>query len=47
MRVAVIGSTGGWHAEQLERALTVRGHECAFAPVTRMVGRIDGGFTVR
>ena len=47
MRVAVIGSTGGWHAEQLERALTARGHECAFAPVTRMVGRIDGGFTVR
>ena len=47
MRVAVIGSTGGWHAEQLERALSVRGHDCAFAPVTRMVGRIDGGFTVR
>src|SRR4051794_2049289 len=47
MRVAVIGSTGGWHAERLERALTARGHECAFAPVTRMVGRIDGGFTLR
>src|SRR4051812_42424012 len=47
MRVAVIGSTGGWHAEQLERALAARGHECAFAPVTRMVGRIDGGFTMR
>ena len=47
MRVAVIGSTGGWHAERLERALTARGHECAFAPVTRMVGRIDGGFAVR
>jgi RimK family alpha-L-glutamate ligase len=44
MRVAVIGSTGGWHAERLERALTARGHESAFAPVTRMVGRIDGGF---
>ena len=47
MRVAVIGSTGGWHAEQLERALTARGHECAFAPVTRMVGRIEGGFAAR
>ena len=47
MRVAVIGSTGGWHAERLERALSARGHECAFAPVTRMVGRIEGGFAVR
>src|SRR3954466_1458444 len=47
MRVAVIGSTGGWHAERLERALSARGHECAFAPVTRMVGRIEGGFTMR
>jgi hypothetical protein len=47
MRVAVIGSTGGWHAERLERALTARGHECAFVPVTGMVGRIDGDFAVR
>src|SRR3954464_245340 len=47
MRVAVIGSTGGWHAERLTSALTARGHECLFAPVTRMVGRIDGGFAVR
>ena len=47
MRVAVVGSTGGWHAEQLERALTSRAHECHFAPVTRMVGRIDGGFAAR
>src|SRR3954471_17675048 len=46
MRVAVIGSTGGWHAERLERAFTSRGHECAFAPVTRMVGRIADGFRV-
>jgi RimK family alpha-L-glutamate ligase len=44
MRVAVLGSTGGWHAQRLERALSARGHECLFAPVTRMVGRIDGGF---
>jgi RimK family alpha-L-glutamate ligase len=46
MRVAVIGSTGGWHAERLERAFSVRGHECAFAPVTRMVSRVDGGIAV-
>src|SRR4051794_24197623 len=46
MRAAVIGSTGGWHAERLERAFTSRGHECAFAPVTRMVGRIADGFRV-
>ena len=47
LRVAVLGSTGGWHAERLERALTARGHACAFAPVTRMAGRIDGGIAVR
>src|SRR3954451_6906772 len=47
MRVAVVGSTGGWHAERLERALSARGHECAVAPVTRVVGRIDGGFRAR
>jgi RimK family alpha-L-glutamate ligase len=47
MRVAIIGSTGGWHAERLERAFTARGHECAFAPVTRMVGRIDSGFAAQ
>jgi RimK family alpha-L-glutamate ligase len=47
MRVAVIGSTGGWHAERIERALTARGHDCDFAPVTRMVGRIEGGFAAR
>jgi RimK family alpha-L-glutamate ligase len=47
MRVAILGSTGGWHAERLQRALMARGHECGFAPVTRMVGRIDGGVAVR
>ena len=46
LRVAVLGSTGGWHARRIERALTARGHECAFAPVTRMVGRIDGRLSV-
>ena len=47
MRVAVIGSTGGWHAERLVRALSGRGHECGFAPVTRMVGQVEGGLSVR
>jgi RimK family alpha-L-glutamate ligase len=46
LRVAVLGSTGRWHAERLERALTARGHSCAFVPVTRMVGRIDGAVAV-
>ena len=46
LRVAVLGSTGGWHARRIERSLTARGHECAFAPVTRMVGRIDGRLSV-
>src|SRR5919199_85941 len=46
MRVAIIGSTGGWHAERLERAFTARGHECAFAPVTRMVSRVSGAIAV-
>jgi RimK family alpha-L-glutamate ligase len=47
MRVAVVGSTGGWHAERLERALTARGHECSFAPVTRIASGIDGGIAMR
>jgi RimK family alpha-L-glutamate ligase len=47
MRVAVVGSTGGWHAERIARALAARGHTSAFAPVTRMVGRIGGGIAVR
>ncbi|HWH93049.1 MAG TPA: hypothetical protein VNT03_04235, partial [Baekduia sp.] len=47
LRVAVLGSTGGWHAGRLERVLTARGHECGFAPVTRMVGRVEGGLAVR
>jgi RimK family alpha-L-glutamate ligase len=46
LRVAVLGSTGGWHARRIEQALTARGHECGFAPVTRMVGRIDGRLSV-
>jgi len=47
MRVAVVGSTGGWHAERLAAALGARGHQCAFAPVTRIAGRIEGGIALR
>jgi RimK family alpha-L-glutamate ligase len=47
LRVAVLGSTGGWHAGRLKEALAARGHECSFAPVTRMVGRVAGGLGVR
>jgi RimK family alpha-L-glutamate ligase len=47
LRVAVLGSTGGWHAARISRALAARGHECVFVPVTRMVGRIDGAVGVR
>jgi RimK family alpha-L-glutamate ligase len=47
MRVAVLGSTGGWHAGRLERALTARGHECAFAQVTRLAATIGDGVGVR
>jgi RimK family alpha-L-glutamate ligase len=46
MRVAILGSTGGWHAERLERALAARGHDCWFAPVTRMVARVDRGVAI-
>src|SRR3954464_12714705 len=47
MRVAVIGSTGGWDARRLGGAPTARRADRAFAPVTRVVGRIDGGFAAR
>jgi len=47
MRVAIVGSTGGWHAGRLEGALAARGHACRFAPVTRIVARIDGRLAAR
>ncbi len=43
LRVAILGSTGTWHASRLERALRARDHDVHFAPVTRMTGRITGG----
>jgi RimK family alpha-L-glutamate ligase len=47
LRVAVLGGAGGWHARRLKRALTARGYECGFAPVTRMVGRVQCDLGVR
>ena len=46
LTVAILGSSGGWHARQLTDALEARGHEHRLVPVTRMVGRIDGDVTV-
>ena len=47
LRVAVVGSTGGWHARGIARALAARGHPCDFAAVTRMVGTTDPAPGVR
>ena len=47
LTVAILGSSGGWHAQQLTDALAARGHEHRLVPVTRMVGRIDGDVAVR
>ena len=47
MTVAIVGSSGGWHAQQLTDALAARGHEHRVLPVTRMLGRIDGDVAVR
>jgi RimK family alpha-L-glutamate ligase len=42
-----VGSSGGWHAQQLTEALAARGHEHRVLPVTRLLGRIDGDVAVR
>jgi RimK family alpha-L-glutamate ligase len=47
LNVAILGSSGGWHARQLTNALAARGHEHQLVPVTRMLGRIDGDVAVR
>ena len=46
LRVAVLGSSGGWHAERIRGALTERGHSTVPARVTALVGRIDGGVAI-
>src|SRR4051812_47661091 len=47
LTVAILGSSGGWHAQQLTDALAARGHEHRVLPVTRMLGRIDGDVALR
>ncbi len=42
MNVAVLGSRPGWHAEQLQQALEVRGHRCALLPISRLIARVGG-----
>ena len=46
LTVAILGSSGGWHARQLTDALAARGHEHRLVAVTRLVGRIDGDVSV-
>ncbi len=40
MKVAVLGSRPGWHAEQLQQALTARGHSCTLLPISKMIARV-------
>jgi RimK family alpha-L-glutamate ligase len=47
LTVAILGSSGGWHAQQVTGALAARGHEAHLVPVTRMLGDIDGDVSVR
>jgi RimK family alpha-L-glutamate ligase len=39
LKIAVLGANPGWHADQLQRALGARGHECTLLPITQMVAR--------
>ncbi|HVP03570.1 MAG TPA: RimK family alpha-L-glutamate ligase [Solirubrobacteraceae bacterium] len=43
MRVVVLGAPRTWHAQQLERALTDRGHEVVGVPITRVVCHVHDG----
>jgi RimK family alpha-L-glutamate ligase len=47
LKVGILGSSGGWHAQQLTDALAARGHEGRLVPVTRMVAEVDGDVSVR
>jgi RimK family alpha-L-glutamate ligase len=47
LKVAILGSSGGWHAKQLTDALAAHGHEARLVPVTRMVAEVDGDVSVR
>jgi RimK family alpha-L-glutamate ligase len=47
LTIGIVGSSGGWHAQQLTDALAARGHEAQLVPVTRMVADVDGDVSVR
>ena len=50
MKVAILGSRGGWHEAQLERTLRERGAEPLVVPVTALtarLGAVPGGVSVR
>ncbi len=40
MKIAILGASPGWHADQLQQALQARGHECSLLPITQMVARV-------
>ena len=41
MKIAILGSRGGWHEAQLERALLVRGATPILVPVTGLTARLS------
>jgi len=41
MKIAILGSRGGWHEAQLERALLVRGATPILVPVTGLTARVS------
>ena len=42
MKVAILGAGGGWHTQELTKALSGRGHEARLLPVQSLVARIGG-----
>jgi RimK family alpha-L-glutamate ligase len=42
MKIMILGSRGGWHESELERALTARGAEPVVAPVTALAASPGG-----
>jgi RimK family alpha-L-glutamate ligase len=40
LKVAILGASPGWHADQLQRALQGRGHECTLLPITQLNARV-------
>jgi RimK family alpha-L-glutamate ligase len=40
MKIALLGTSPGWHADQLVKALESRGHRTKLLPVTNMIARV-------